>query len=143
MTNPLVVFADPEKVIRDRLVAGYSGRLETYLPTAEHIDVKFPPPDLDGGYVQIAHEFSPADDYPAKERAQVRVVCWMPAKRRSDVKDLATLTMALLNATPGGADLTIIRPLGGRSAVITDPDTQYLVCWFLVRVNLRPNQLAS
>lgn len=142
MALPIVTYPDPEAAVRSRIIAACTGRLEDYLPAV--VDVKFPPPNLTGIYAQVALESpSPEDNYPAKQRNQVRVTLWAPKGHRSDVKDAAGLVLGLLCSTPPDSQIATIRQQLGRSGVVTDPDTDYLACWFLVRVSLRGTQLAS
>jgi hypothetical protein len=144
VTLPIVTYPDAEAELVTYLRAVYADRDEAFKPAESAIATKMPA-TLTGGitYVQVVHETSPGDDYPAKERAQVRVVCWAPGDHRSDVKSLASLTQGLLNSHPGSAGVGNVRTLIGRSTPTTDPDTKNLMCWFLVRVNLRGTQLAS
>lgn len=139
---PIVSYPDPEAVVKARIVAACGPRAEAYKPTAS--GVGFPGPDLTGIYAQVALESpAPEDNYPVKERDQLRVTLWAPQGRRSDVKNAASLVLGLLCSTPSGGDVASISKILGRSAVITDPDTKYLMCWFLVRVSLRGTQLPS
>lgn len=141
-TLPLVTFPDPEAVVRGRILAAVEGREETYLPTSAGVD--FPGPGLTEIYAQVDHEApAPDDNYPAKERNQVRVTLWAPKGRRSDVKAAASLVLSLLCSTPSGGDVATISRQLGRSQVVTDTDTDYLMCWFLVRVSLRGTQLPA
>jgi hypothetical protein len=123
---PLVTFADPERLVIDACETAWTGRLEPYKPTS--VETGFPT-DTSTYHVQIDLENTPGDDYPARERNQVRITCWAPPKKRTDVKALASVTQGLLNMHPR------IRPIGGRSRPVTDPDTKAEMCWFLVRVN--------
>lgn len=140
MTLPVVTYPDPEAIVKARIEAAYTGRVETYKP--DTVSIEFPGPDLATIHAQVAYEGPAAEDqYPAKERSQVRVVLWAPQGRRDDVKNAASLTLGLLCSTPPGAGVGSIRKILGRSKVITDPDTKHLMCWFLIRVNLRGTQL--
>lgn len=139
---PIVTYPDSEAVVKTRILAACALRDEPYKPTAAGID--FPEPGLTSIYAQVALESpAPEDNYPAKERDQVRVTLWGPQGRRSDVKAAASLVLGLLCSTPSGGDVASISKILGRSAVITDPDTKYLMCWFLIRVSLRGTQLPS
>lgn len=139
---PIVTYPDPEAVVRSRILAAVAGRLESYKPSAVGVD--FPGPGLSSIYAQVALEGpAPEDRYPARERHQVRVTLWAPEGRRSDVKNAASLVLGLLCSTPSDSTVATIRRQLGRSAVITDPDTKYLMCWFLVRVSLHGTQLPS
>lgn len=130
MTLPVVTFEDPERYTIDVVEAKFTGRDETYKPTS--VATGFP--TAVGYHVQVDLENTPADDFPARERSQVRITCWAPAGKRTEVKQLASLTQGLLATDPR------IRPIGGRSKPTTDPDTKAELCWFLVRVNLPGNQ---
>jgi hypothetical protein len=139
---PIVIYPDPEAVVKTRIETACADRDETYRPTT--VSVEFPGKNLTGIHAQVVHDApSPDDSYPAKERDQVRVVLWGPQGRRSDVKDAASLVLGLLCATDPADGNGTIRKILGRSAVSTDPDTKYLMCWFLVRVNLRGTQLPT
>lgn len=138
--NPLVTFPDPEAALIGYLKTALTGRLEPY--AAATVSTGFPATAATY-HVQVELEAGNADDYPVTERAQVRVNCWAPAGKRSDAKALASLAQGLLFAHPGTAEIAGVTMLGGRSAVTTDPDTKRLMCWFLVRVNLKANVLAS
>lgn len=139
---PIVTYPDPEAAVKARIEAACTGRMESYKPATA--GGKFPGPGLTAIYAQVALEGpSPEDNYPAKERHQVRVTLWGPADRRADVKDAASLVLGLLCSTPSDETIASISRQLGRSAVIADPDTKYLMCWFLVRVSLHGTQLAS
>lgn len=138
--KPLVVFPDPEAALVNYLKAAFLPRTEPYKATS--VSTGFPASTATY-HLQVELEAGNADDYPVAERAQVRVNCWAPAGKRSDVKDLASLAMGLAYSHPGSSDVAGCQILGGRSDVITDPDTQRLMCWFLVRVNLKATLLAS
>jgi hypothetical protein len=137
-----VTFGDPESLQIDYLTAEYASRSEDYKPTS--VDTKFPAAKLTSTtHIQVEHEVGGAADYPVAERAQVRFTCYAPPLKRSWVKELASLTMALVYAQPGtsaieGADILI-----GRSDVITDPATGNLMVWFLAEIILAPALLAS
>ncbi|HJR89521.1 MAG TPA: hypothetical protein VJ782_05105 [Aeromicrobium sp.] len=139
MTTSPVIFGDPEALLIGHLVTAFAARTETYKATS--VGIGFPA--ASGYHVQVELEVGNADAYPVTERAQVRVNCWAPKGKRSDVKDLASLTMALVNSYDGDAEATGAHVIGGRSAVIPDPDSGYLMCWFLARVNLKATLLAS
>lgn len=123
MTTPLTIFADAERLAIDHLTDVFVGRTEEYVP--DTISPEFPPASS-GFHVQIEQE---AGDFSVRERCQVRVVCWGPAAKRTDVKALASLTQGLLNTHRR------IKPNGGRSDVSADQDTKRLMCWFLVQIN--------
>lgn len=138
--KPLVVFPDPEAALIDYYVTAFAGRVEPYKPTT--ITTGFPASTATY-HLQVELEAGNADDYPVTERAQVRVNCWAPAGKRSDVKSLASLAQGLAYAHPGSSTVIGCSIPGGRSDVITDPDTKRLMCWFLVRVDLKATLLAS
>lgn len=86
--------------------------------------------------VQVDLEAGNTDDYPITERAQVRVTCHRAPGKRTDVKaDAATVLRHLV--TSRTANIAGIVPLGGRSGVSTDPTTGNVMCWLLVRVDLK------
>lgn len=87
--------------------------------------------------VQVDFEGSDDSDYPIVERAHVRIVCHRPPGDRTAVKDDADDVRRTLVTFGGSAAVSGIFPAGGRSAVSTDPDTGNLMCWFLVRVDLK------
>lgn len=134
------IFGDAETEMVDYLENAFAPRSESYKATS--VSTTFP--TASGYHVQVEVEAGNADDYPVTERAQVRFNCWAPAGKRTDVKRLASLTMALVYTFAGtSAACSNPRILGGRSDVTTDPDTGYLMCWFLARVDLKPTVLAS
>lgn len=138
--NPLVTFPDPEAALISYLKAAFAGRPEAYRATS--VSTGFPAAGATY-HVQVELELGNADDYPVTERAQVRLNCWAPAGKRSDVKNLASLTQGLVYSHPGDADVAGCSIPGGRSGVVEDPDTKRLMCWFLARVNLKAIPLAS
>lgn len=138
--KPLVTFPDPEAALIGYLSDVLVGYPETYAPTT--VSTGFPP-GASPYHVQVELEAGNADDYPIAERAQVRVNCWAPAGKRTHVKALASLAQGFAYRHPGDADVAGCQILVGRSDVITDPDTGRLMCWFLVRVNLKATVLAS
>ena len=141
MAKPLVTFADPESLVT-WLAAQFVPRVETYKPAT--ISVKFPAAALLGTtHLQVELESESVADYPVLTRAQVRVTAYAAPGKRSDVKRLASLAQGILLAHPGSADIAGIFPLIGRSDVIEDPTTKNLMCWFLVRVDIKATQLAS
>lgn len=146
MTKPLVTFADPESHQIDMLKAAFAPRSEAYKPTgAGSVSTAFPTAALTGNatHVQVELEVGGADDYPVTERAQVRYTCYAAPGKRTNVKDLASLTQALVYAQPGDADVAGAFIRIGRSDVVTDPATKNLMVWFLARVNLKASILAS
>lgn len=140
--KPRVIFADAESLQVDYLAAEFAARSELYKPGT--IDTSFPTVKLTTRtHIQVEHEAGGVADYPVAERARVRFTCYAPPLKRTWVKDLASLTMALVYAQPGtaaieGADIVI-----GRSDVITDPATKNLMVWFLAEITLAPALLAS
>lgn len=142
--KPRVTFGDAEALQIDYLIDEYEGRAEAYAPAATAITTKFPTSALTTTtHIQVEHEVGGVADYPIAERARVRFTCYAPPGKRTWVKQLATLTMALVYAQPGteaieGADIVI-----GRSDVITDPTTKNLMVWFLAEITLAPALLAS
>lgn len=141
MTGPRVTFGDPERLGIDYLKAQFLPRLESYKPAT--ITDTFPAAALTTAtHVQVELELGNAADYPVTERAQVRFTCYAGPGKRTNVKALASLTQALICSHPGSSSIAGTRILVGRSSVITDPDTGNLMCWFLVRVNLKAIPLA-
>jgi hypothetical protein len=127
-----VTFPDPEAVLVDHLNAKLAATVST----------SFPQTSITSPHVQVELEAGNDEDYPVTERAQVRVTCHAPLGRRTDVKALASLARAHA-VTLQSTDVAGVFPRGGRSSVITDPDTKNLMCWFLVRVDLKATLLAS
>lgn len=140
--KPTVVFADPEAELRAYLLEAWADRPEAYAPTKVTTD--FPSAALagDATWIQLELESGDVSDYPVTERAQVRVVCYAAKNRRSNAKALASLTQGLLHAHPGSEKVAGVVIRGGRSAVTPDPDTENLMVWFLVRVDLLATSLA-
>lgn len=137
MTKPQVTFADAEDTQVTALKAAFTGRSEDYVPGT--VSVKFPAERLvDATHVQVECEFGDARDYPITERAQVRYTCHVPPGKRSWAKDLASLTQALVYSQPGTELVAGVHLRGGRSNVITDPDTKNLMVWFLAEIPLSP-----
>jgi hypothetical protein len=134
--KPLVEFADPEVrgrgLLRRRVHRQPRHRGPGAITTAP------PATRLADTHLQVELDGSFVGDYPATERATVRVNCYAPPGRRSDVKALASIAQGLLSIHPGDAAVFGTLPLVGRSSVITDPDTKNLMVWFTFRVNLRP-----
>ena len=137
--KPLVTFPDPEAKVVNYLKTALVPRAEAYAPAT--VATSFPMTLTGRPHIQVELEVGNADDYPVTERAQVRVTCWAPPGKRSDVKALASLTQAFIysyaDADVAGCDILL-----GRSDVITDPDTKNLMVWFLARVNLKATLLA-
>lgn len=126
--KPLVDLPDAEREVIDILEA------------AGHAVVKtdYPDESLSGTayWLQVDQEAGDADDYPVVERAQVRVTAHAAKGRRTAVKQHAAEALADLYSFAGNANVAGVVPLGGRSAVSTDPDTGNVMCWVLVRVDL-------
>jgi hypothetical protein len=141
--KPRVIFADPEALVVNYLKAEFLARVETYKPTV--VGVNFPSTTLTGNgtTLQVELEVGNADAYPISERAQVRVTCHAAPGKRDNVKDLASLTQALLYSHEGDANVAGVFIQTGRSDVITDPATKNLMVWLLVRVALKATPLAS
>ena len=136
-----VTFADPEVVEVDYLKARFLPRAESHKPAT--VTTAFPAGVLTTTtHVQVELDLGAADDYPITERAQVRFTCYAPPGKRTDVKALASLTMALIGSQPGSASIAGTSIQIGRSPVITDPDTKNLMVWFLARVNMLATPLA-
>lgn len=127
MAKPAVTLPDPERLTIDAL----AGVGTTRSP-------KYPAASLTGSstHLQVELEASNSADYPVTERAQMRVTCHAGPGKRDEVKDLAGEVLMTLYTYPGSADLAGFVPLGGRSAVSVDPDTQNVMCWVLVRADL-------
>jgi hypothetical protein len=136
MTKPLVTFGDPERLVIDYLKAAFAPRAEAYKPAT--VTDSFPTAALTTQtHVQVELEHGNVDDYPATERAQVRVTCYAGPGKRTTVKSLASLAQGLLYTHPGDGSVAGTVPLLGRSDVITDPTTKNLMVWFSFRVNLK------
>lgn len=107
------------------------------------IKTEFPAkPIVKGAYrVQLDFEGDAADDYPVTARANVRVTVHANALDRTLVKTAADTCRSLLKSgrIAGAAGFVP----SGRSAISNDPDTGNLMCWFLVRVDLLAQPLAS
>lgn len=136
--RPATTFGDPERLTIDYLAAQFAARVEAYTP--DTITSAFPTAALtgDGTHLQVELEASEGDDYPATERAQVRVTAYAAPGKRTNAKSLASLAHALLLAHPCSASIVGTSPILGRSSVIEDPTTKNLMVWFLARVNLVP-----
>lgn len=143
MSKPLVTFPDPEAHQIDYLEAAFNGRPEAYKPAT--VSPNFPATALagDATHIQVELEVGGADDYPIAERAQVRYTCYAAPGKRTNVKALASLTLALVYGQPGTAAIEGTRILIGRSDVTTDPATKNLMVWFLAEIILAPALLAS
>jgi hypothetical protein len=141
--KPRVTFGDPESLQIDYLTTEYAARSESFKPAT--ISPNFPTTALVGNatHIQVELEVGGAGDYPVAERANVRFTCYANKLKRSNVKELASLTMALVYAQPGTAAIEGARILIGRSDVITDPATKNLMVWFLAEITLSPAALAS
>ena len=137
MVKPLVTFADPEQWVVELVTAGLALRSEDYANAT--VDVGFPKDTLSKAplttYVQVEHELAEDEWFPVAERAQVRFNCWAPKGERPAVKALAALVHGLVLAHDD------VSPLTGRSEVIADPTTGYLMVWFTALVNTRATLL--
>lgn len=120
---------DPERELVTILTAALgAGIVSTDYPSAALVGT--------ARKVQVDLEGGDVSDYPITERAQVRIVCHRPPGKRTDVKaDAATVLRHLV--TSRTANVAGIVPLGGRSGVSTDPTTGNVMCWLLVRVDLK------
>ena len=136
--KPLVTFADPEALAQQIVMDGWAARVEDYKPAT--VGVGFPPNPLTKSplrtHVQVELEVGGTEFYPVTERAQVRFNCWAPKGERAKVMALASLTQGIVLAH------TDAHPQTGRSDVVTDPTTGYLMVWFTALVDLRATQLA-
>lgn len=141
MTGLAVTFPDPEVAVIDYLTAAFVARPEVYKPAT--ITTAFPAVALaaNATHLQVELEVGAADDYPITERAQVRVTAYSAPGKRSNAKDLAGLTLALLASHPGSAGVLGVTIQTGRSDVVKDPDTGNLMVWLLARVALKPTVL--
>lgn len=131
-------FTDPEAAVKAALTAAYVGRDD--IPTS--ISTTFPTVVPKGTRViQLDFEGDNADDYPVSARATVRVVVHANKGDRTLVKDSANTARSLL----AGSVLDGVAAFfpAGRSAVVPDPDTGNLMCWFRCRVDLLASPLAS
>lgn len=144
---PVVVHGDPESAIVARLKEIWEAITEDFTPT--HIGIQIPETLVGETAIQVQHEaVVDLGRFPARERSQTRVTCWAPKGKRDWVKALATRSLGELVATPAqapdvGQQLGSVRPRGGRSGVIADPDSTNLAVWFLVTTSLRGNQLTT
>jgi hypothetical protein len=137
--KPLVTFPDPEAVVRSYLAGAYP---EGEKPTT--VSTEPPAARLAAGATHLQVELAGTfvGDYPAVERATVRLNCYAGPGQRSVVKAMATRAQGLLSTHPGDATVFGTLPLVGRSSVIADPATQNLMVFCTFRVNLRPTQTA-
>lgn len=133
--KPLVTFPDPEAAVALYLRG---------LGIADTVETRFPTVALTGDatHLQVELEAGGIADYPVTERAQVRVTAYTAPGQRSAVKDLASLAHGHVCRLQS-ADVAGVAPRIGRSDVITDPTTKNLMCWFVVRVDLKATVLAS
>ena len=139
--KPLVTFADPERHQIDMLCAAFADRPESFKPAT--ISPTFPTSALTPGvtHLQVELEVGGADDYPITERAQMRYTCYASKGQRDAVKNLATLTQALVYAQPGDSAVAGARITIGRSDVVIDPDTKSLMVWFVATVTMKATVL--
>ena len=153
MAKPLVTFGSPEAAVIVPLRAVYVGRPEAYIPPATYtidgrviqaVSTSYPSWSLTGNEtaVQVELEVGDTSDYPVTERARVRVNCNAAKGHRTNVLDLASLTLGLASRIQS-AEVAGVRVLQGRSDVIEDPDTGNLMCWFAIGVDLKASLLAS
>lgn len=137
MSQPAVMFADPEARAKALLWAGMTGRPEAYATTSISVDPASASLAGDASHLQVELEGSDSTDYPILEHSQVRVTAYVAKGKRSNAKDLASLAQGLLLSHAG------IFPGTGRSDVVKDPDTGNLMVWFLVRVDTSATPIAS
>lgn len=137
--KPLVTFGDPEAAARSILLTKLADRDEVYAPPLPAgVSTSYPSTSLagDATHLQVELENADAGDYPIVERDQVRVTAHAAKGKRTNVKALASLAQGLLCAESG------VFPRLGRSGVSEDPTTGNLMCWFIVRVDIKATQLA-
>lgn len=127
MSKPLVDLPDAEREVIDALLAAGHAQVKTDYPSI--------PLGSSEEWLQVDLESSNVDAYPVAERAQVRVTVHVAGGRRTSAKRIAAEVLADLY-TYASANVAGVVPLGGRSAVSTDPATKNVMCWVLVRVNL-------
>lgn len=138
--KPAATFGDAETLQIDYLKSAFTGRSEAYKPTTVTTD--FPTSALaTTTHVQVELEPTSTKDYPIAERAPVRFTCYAPPSKRTWVKDLASLTQALVARQSGGTNVVGARVTIGRSNVITDPTTKNLMVWFTAEITLAPSVL--
>jgi hypothetical protein len=131
--KPLVDLPDAERKVIDALEAAGYATVKTDYPSTSLASNE--------EWLQVDLENSDTSAYPVAERAQVRVTAHLAYGRRTAVKELAGNVLADLY-TYADADVAGIVPISGRSAVSIDPDTRNVMCWVLVRVDLKAS-LAS
>lgn len=134
MAKPLVDLPDAERKAIDVLLAAGHSVVSTNFPSetlSESDEV-----------IQVDLEGSDSSDYPIVERAQVRIVGHCGPGRRTAVKALVAEAIADLYTLEGDADVAGVVILTGRSSIVTDPTTGNVMCWALVRLDLKAS-LAS
>lgn len=136
--KPLVIFADPERVLIDYLKTALADDGATVSDSAPSTTLT-----ATQKHVQVTLDGTPGDDYPLTDRATVRFTCYTAKGQRTSAKALASHVQAFVYVHPGSADVAGTTPLVGRSGVIADPDTQNLMVWFTFRVNLKPHPVAA
>lgn len=140
MSKPLVIFGNAGTLMRDYLRPLLLAHPD---PSPDTTTASFPTSLAAGKtHLQVELEAGNADDYPVTERAQVRFNVWAAKNRPSDAESAASIVMAHVYACEGVGGIAGTQILGGRSDVIEDPDTGYLMCWFLARVNLLSTPLS-
>lgn len=139
-----MTFPDAEAAVVAYLRDAFDDHVAVWVPEDASVSVRAAQSSLSGDAtaVQVELESGNVVDFPVTERAQVRVTCYAGAGKRSNVKALASLALGLL-ARMHTADVAGVVPMIGRSDVVEDPDTGNLMCWVLVRVDLKATQLAS
>jgi len=139
--NPLVTFADPERVIRAYQQARWSGRPEVYAP--DTFSNSFPTVALTGDATHLQIELDgSADEYPVTERATVRLTFYSAPTSQDNAKNGASLARAFCLTHPGDADVAGVAPLTGRLKAV-DPDTRNNMVSFTVRVSLKAHAVAA
>jgi hypothetical protein len=134
MVMPLVDLPDAERQVIDVLLAAGHGTVKTDYPSERLTSTDY--------WLQVDQEPADSTDYPVLERAQVRITAHVAPGRRTAVKAHASDALADLCSFPGNSSVSGIFPRAGRSDVSADPDTGNLMCWVLVRVDLKAS-LAS
>lgn len=133
MAKPLVVFADPERLIIDYLrtslaARGQSPTVGVGLPAGWTVRA--------GHHVAVASDGTPSVTYPVTVGAMVRVTTW--AESTTAAKTLASLCMGLLLAHPGDEDVDSVTAMTGVLPA-RDPDNGAPIASVTVRANLRPH----
>jgi hypothetical protein len=125
---------DAERQVVDVLLAAGHETVKTDYPSESLTGTDY--------WLQVDQEPADSSAYPVLERAQVRVTAHAASGRRTAVKTYAAEALADLCSFAGNASVSGIFPRAGRSDVSIDPDTRNVMCWVLVRVDLKAS-LAS